>query len=298
MKLALASKVLITGINSFTGGHLSKYLGSLGYDVYGTVMRGGDGVVSFDCDITNIQQCMAVVASVKPEYVIHLAGVSFPGEKNTSLLFEVNTLGAQNLLDALVASKCVLKKVVLASSATVYGDQGREVLDESMCPQPANHYGISKLSMEHTARAFFSRLPIIIVRPFNYIGIGQPEQFLVPKIISHFKRQEEVIELGNLDVSREFNDVTLACDIYAKLLKCDASGEIVNLCSGQAISLMEIIKVMNTIAGYEIDVQVNPAFVRENEIKRLVGSTIQLEQLIGKITPMALEQTLRVMYEG
>jgi len=296
--LVLASKVLITGIDSFTGGHLSKHLSSLGYDVYGTVIRGGDGTTCVDCDITNAQQCKDVVTSVKPEYVIHLAGISYVGHDNTEAFYQVNTLGTQNLLDALVASDCALKKVILASSATIYGDQGCEVLDESMCPQPANHYGISKLSMEHAARAFFSRLPIIIVRPFNYTGIGQPEHFLVPKIVSHFKRRESVIELGNLHVSREFNDVSLACDIYSKLLKCDASGEIANLCTGQAISLMEIIDLMNTIAGYRIDVRVNPAFVRANEIKRLVGSTVQLEQLIGKLEPMNLETTLRTMYEA
>lgn len=296
--MVLASKVLITGIDSFTGGHLSKHLSSLGYDVYGTVIRGGDGITCFNCDITKVQQCKDVLSSVKPEYVIHLAGISYVGHDNTEAFYQVNTLGTQNLLDALVASNCILKKVILASSATVYGDQGREVLDESMCPQPANHYGISKLAMEHAASAFFSKLPIIIVRPFNYTGVEQPEHFLVPKIVSHFKRKESVIELGNLHVSREFNDVSLACDIYTKLLQCDTSGEIVNLCSGQAISLMEIIELMNTIAEYEINVRVNPAFMRANEIKRLVGSTIQLEQLIGKITPIALEQTLRTMYEA
>jgi len=296
--LVLASKVLITGIDSFTGGHLSKYLKFLGYDVYGTVIRNGDGAISFDCDITNSQQCKDVITSINPEYVIHLAGISYVSHDNTEAFYQVNTLGTQNLLDALAASSCSLKKVILASSATVYGDQGCEVIDESMCPQPANHYGISKLAMEHAARAFFSKLPIIIVRPFNYTGVGQPEHFLVPKIVSHFKHKKNVIELGNLHVLREFNDVSLACDIYTKLLQCDTSGEIVNLCSGQAISLMEIIELMNTIAGYKIDVQVNPAFVRANEIKRLVGSTIQLEQLIGQLQPMNLEKTLRTMYEA
>lgn len=291
-------KVLVTGIDSFTGGHLSKHLNSLGFDVYGTVIRGGDDITNFDCDITNVQQCKNVIAAIKPEYVIHLAGISYVGHDNTEAFYQVNTLGTQNLLDALVACECSLKKVILASSATIYGDQGCEVLDESMCPQPASHYGISKLAMEHAARAFFSRLPIIIVRPFNYTGVGQPEHFLVPKIVSHFKCQESVIELGNLHVSREFNDVSMTCDIYTRLLQCDAFGEIVNLCSGQAISLMEIIERMNTIAGYEINVRVNPAFVRANEIKRLVGSTTRLEQLIGKLEPADLETTLRTMYEA
>ena len=290
-------KVLITGIDSFTGGHLSQYLNALGYDVFGTVIRGGDDITCFNCDITNAQQCKDVVSSVKPEYVIHLAGISYVGHDNTEAFYQVNTLGSQNLLDALSKQAHPIKKVILASSATVYGDQGCEVLDESMCPQPANHYGISKLAMEHVARGFFSKLPIIITRPFNYTGIGQPEHFLVPKIVSHFKRRESVIELGNLHVSREFNDISLACEIYAKLLECDSSGEIVNLCSGNAISLMEIVDRMNEIAGYAIDVQVNPAFVRANEIKRLVGSTEKLQKMIGSITPHNLKTTLLTMYQ-
>jgi len=296
--LALASKVLITGIDSFTGHHLSQHLTMLGYDVYGTVMRDGDGVVNFDCDISNSQQCKEVIVSVNPEYVIHLAGVSYVGHKQAESFYQVNTLGTQNLLEALIVSKSSVKKVILASSATVYGNQGCEILDETMCPQPVNHYGISKLSMEHVARTFFSRLPIIIARPFNYSGVGQTEQFLIPKIVNHFKRREKVIELGNLNVAREFNDVSLVCDIYSKLLLSSASAEVVNLCSGKGVSLIEIIERMNMIAGYNIVVHVNPLFVRENEIKRLVGSTERLEWMIGKPKPVSLDIMLRAIYEA
>ena len=289
-------KVLITGIDSFTGIHLSKYLASLGYDVYGTSLFTTEDK-KYRCDITCKSDVVDVLHKVKPDYFIHLSGISFAAHGNNEEFYKVNTIGSTNILDAFLELDFTPKKIILASSATVYGNQGLEVLDESLCPKPANHYGASKYAMECLAREYFEKLPIIITRPFNYTGIGQADHFLVPKIVSHFKRKESVIELGNLHVSREFNDVALACDIYTKLLESNASSEIVNLCSGQAISLMEIIEQMNTIAGYKIDIQVNPAFVRANEIKLLVGSTDRLETLIGPLKSFSLEQTLRTMYE-
>ncbi|QIR75439.1 GDP-mannose 4,6-dehydratase [Sulfurospirillum diekertiae] len=299
MKLALASKkVLITGIDSFTGYHLKTHLKKQGYNVYGTVFSNGDEAETFTCNITNKENCLHVMRQIQPNFLIHLAGISYVGHDDVEALYKVNTLGTQNVLDALCTSESNVQKVILASSATVYGDQGCEELEESMCPKPANHYGISKLAMEHMARGYFAKLPITIVRPFNYTGIGQPEHFLVPKIVSHFKRREQTIELGNLHVAREFNDVAFTCKVYEKLLESTMDSDIVNLCSGKAISLMEIISLMNAIAGYEIEVKVNPSFVRDNEIKRLVGSTQKLEKTIDHICPIELEETLRKMYEA
>ncbi len=65
----------------------------------------------------------------------------------------------------------------MASSATIYGNQGLEVLDESLCPIPANHYGASKYAMECLVKNYFTKLNIIITRPFNYTGVGQAEHF-------------------------------------------------------------------------------------------------------------------------
>lgn len=297
--MALVSKrVLITGITGFTGKHLSKYLLAKGYEVFGTTIHPNENKNYFLCDLRDREQVQSVIRTVEPTHIIHTAGISFPAEDNISLIYDTNLVGTCHLLEALSQMSTPPEKIILASSANVYGDQGCEVLDETMCPHPANHYGISKLAMEHAARGFFAKLPILIVRPFNYTGIGQPEHFLVPKIISHFKRGEKNIELGNINVAREFNDVIVACEIYTRLLESDARGEVFNLCSGQAINLTEVLALMNMIAGYEIDVHINPAFVRANEIGRLIGSTEKLYRTIGEITPIPLEQTLRTMYEA
>lgn len=293
-----SNRILITGINGFTGVHLEQYLIDQGFDVYGTVIDKAQKNNHIQCDITKKAQVDHVISSVMPDYVIHIAAISFVGESNASLIYDVNVMGTENLLQSLVDNSLTPKKVILASSATVYGNQGQEVLDESMCPSPVNHYGISKLAMEHMAANYFDAFDIIITRPFNYTGVGQEEHFLIPKIVKHFKEKKEIIELGNLDVSREFNDIDFVCEVYKKLLECDTNSEIVNICSNRGIKLLDVVEMMNELAGYKIEVKVNPAFVRKDEIKSLTGSPKKLFNITENIAQKNFENTLKDMFEN
>lgn len=290
-------KVLITGIDSFTGVHLSSYLENLGYDVYGTSLSKTDKK-KYKCDITLKSDIVEVLKKVEPDYLVHLSGISFAAHGNNEDFYKVNTIGTTNILDALLELGQKPQKIILASSATVYGNQGLEILDESLCPKPANHYGASKYAMECLASSYFSKLPIIITRPFNYTGVGQAEHFLIPKIVKHYKENKKVIELGNLDVSREFNDVEDVCEIYKKLMECDAKSEVVNICSNNGIKLLDVIDTMNKLSGYEIKVNINPAFVRKDEIKSLTGSAEKLFHIIGIRKQKDLRNMLRNMLEN
>ena len=289
-------KVLITGINGFTGVHLEKYLMASGFDVSGTVLGAPTSKKHFQCDITNKNEIKNLIARIRPEYVVHIAAISFVGESNASLIYDVNVIGTENLLHSLIESNVIPKKTIIASSATVYGNQGKEILDESMCPKPVNHYGASKLAMEHLCANYFSHMDIILTRPFNYTGIGQEEHFLIPKIVNHFKAKKPTISLGNLDVKREFNDISYVCDIYKRLLLSDIKSETLNIASNRGIKLLDVIEMMNEIAGYTINVEVNPAFVRKDEIKSLTGSTEKLTSCLGKVKQKAFVDTLREMY--
>ncbi len=291
-------KVLITGINGFTGVHLESYLIKQGFDVYGIVISAPRQDNHLQCDIRKKNQIYSVISAVKPDYIIHVAAISFVGENNASLIYDVNVVGTENILQVLIENEIRPEKVILASSATVYGNQGKEVLDESMCPQPVNHYGISKLAMEHIAANYFDKLNIIITRPFNYTGVGQDAHFLIPKLVSHFKEGKKEIELGNIYVSREFNDISSIVNIYHKLLLCDTKSTIVNLSFDMPIKLIDVIDMMNEIAGYKINVKINPDFVRTNEIKSLAGSTVKLIGLIGNTKPRELKTTLKDMFEA
>ncbi len=298
MRLGLASKrVLIFGIDGFTGNHLSAYLQNAGYDVYGTSYSGTSGK-TFKVDITYKADIDTVLREVVPDFIIVLSGISFPAHGHNEDFYAINTIGAINILDVLIHLNQNPKKIIMASSATVYGNQGLEVLDETLCPKPTNHYGASKYAMESLARNYFEKLNIIIARPFNYTGINQEDNFLIPKIIKHFKEMKQTIELGNIDVSREFNDVGYVCEIYKKLLESSVSSEVVNLSANRGIKLLDVIDMMNEMAGYNIEVKINPDFVREGEIKTLTGSCEKLFGLIGEVEQKEFKETLRDMLEA
>jgi GDP-6-deoxy-D-talose 4-dehydrogenase len=138
-------------------------------------------------------------------------------------------------------------------------------------------------------------LPIILTRPFNYTGPGQADHFLVPKIVNHYQKSEKVIELGNLDVWRDFSDVRDVAEAYRRLFDSDTSSETVNLSSGNVYSIKNIISIMNRIAGYEIQVKVNPEFVRSNEIRVLKGDNSKLRKITQFAPEIDFKKTLSDM---
>jgi nucleoside-diphosphate-sugar epimerase len=152
--------------------------------------------------------------------------------------------------------------------------------------------------MEHMVRAnWFRRMPIVVTRPFNYTGPGQATHFLIPKIVNHLRDRAAFIELGNLDVFRDFSDVDDVVAAYMALLESGVRSEVVNICSGQGIALLDVVRIMNQLAGYEIEVRVNPEFVRENEVPRLVGNNAKLRSLVELPAVRPFAETLKRMYE-
>jgi nucleoside-diphosphate-sugar epimerase len=292
-------RALITGIAGFTGRYLADELRRSGYRVFGLVHHGVD--ISEDCfsaDLCDLEAVREVVAKTQPDVVAHLAAISFVAHGSAEAIYRVNVIGARNLLEALAETDQTPSAVLLASSANVYGNANVEIIDETTPLAPANDYAVSKLSMEYMARLWNDQLPIVTVRPFNYTGVHQAEHFLAPKIVSHFVQGKRHIELGNLDVARDFSDVRSVVTAYRRLLEAAPAGEVFNVCSGMSYSLQDILHLMARIAGYEISVQVNPAFVRRNEVKRLVGSRVKLEKATGELPAISFEQTLRWMYRS
>ena len=148
------------------------------------------------------------------------------------------------------------------------------------------------------ARLWFDQMPITMVRPFNYTGAGQSLNFLLPKIVDHFKRRAPVLELGNLDVVRDFSDVRSVVKRYRLLLEKEQAGQVFNVCSGQGYSLLEVLQMMREISGYDPEIRVNPAFVRANEVHRLIGSRTKLDTVIGVVPDVPLRDTLKWMLES
>jgi nucleoside-diphosphate-sugar epimerase len=142
------------------------------------------------------------------------------------------------------------------------------------------------------------QLPIVITRPFNYTGRGQADNFLLPKIVAHFRQGARRIELGNLAIARDFSDVRVVAASYRRLLAASPAGQAFNVCSGRSYSLAKVIDILSGIAGYQIEVAVNPAFVRANEVLTLVGSNARLTGAIGPVEGVPLAETLRWMYQA
>lgn len=286
---------LVTGADGFTGKHLVALLEANGFHVIRSQFDLSDGeLVRVEIKKLSTQKSI--------DWVIHLAAISFVGHADNLAFYDVNVLGTEYLLQALAALK-QKPKVILASSANVYGSpESVSLIDERVCPSPVNHYACSKLSMEYIARQYMQQLQIVITRPFNYTGVGQSEQFVIPKIVSHFKQGLTTIELGNINVSRDFSAVEDVVESYWQIMNADINdtrGQVVNVCSGKAISLHQIINMLESISGYSIEVLVNPQYVRPNEIKSLCGSNQKLFDLTGfKPADDSLQKTLLKMFQA
>jgi GDP-6-deoxy-D-talose 4-dehydrogenase len=280
----MKQKILLTGAAGFTGLFFKSAAEAAGHQV-----------VALQADLTDKAAVAAEVLQAAPDAVVHLAAISFVGHADDTAFYGVNVVGTMNLLVGLAALQVKPSKVLLASSANVYGNCDASPITESQPAAPVNHYAMSKLAMEHMARTYLDRLPVVFSRPFNYTGPGQAPNFLIPKLVSHFARRAPAIELGNLHVEREFNDVRMVCDAYLALLAHGVPGEVYNVCSGQPYTLQHVIGLLSGITGHTMDVQVNPAFVRANEVHRLCGSPHKLRSCVGDLPAYDLADTLQWM---
>jgi len=278
---------LVTGADGFTGRHFAVAARARGHEVF-----------ALQANLNDKAALQAEVVLLAPEAVVHLAAISFVGHADVSAFYNVNVIGTLNLLEALAALPQPPRSVLLASSANVYGNCEQSPITEAQLPAPVNHYAMSKLAMEHMARTYADRLPLFFVRPFNYTGPGQDASFVIPKLVAHFARRAEVVELGNLDVEREFNDVRFVCEAYLHLLQKATPGEVYNICTGQPVTLRAVLALLTEITGHQLQVKVNPAFVRQNEIHRLCGSPQKLVGAVGKISSPTLADTLRWMFDA
>jgi nucleoside-diphosphate-sugar epimerase len=185
-------------------------------------------------------------------------------------------VGTQNLLQSVHNSGLSFKKIIIASSANVYGNVplDQQPITERQPPAPVNHYAASKLAMEYMVHTWFDKLPIIITRPFNYTGVGQAEHFLVPKLVKHFAERLPTVNLGNLDVARDYSDVRDVADDYVFLLQQPLDGETINLCTGRAQTLSSILETLRKLSGHSITVLNDKNLQRANEIASIRGNSM------------------------
>lgn len=296
-------RILITGITGFTGRYVARKFIELGCEVYGfshANNRTMDGVRQiYTVSLNNYGGLKQVIDQIRPHYVIHLAAISFVAHADISELYETNVIGTRNLLEALKNASTVPESVMIASSANVYGNNNSgKPLTELTPFSPVNDYAVTKVSGEYVSSLYSHIFPITVVRPFNYTGLFQTNNFLVPKIVQAARAKQSIIELGNLDVARDFSDVRDVARFYSELIQAPDNNKLrcINVCSGQAYTLGQILDYVQKAANHQFDeIKVNPAFVRANEIKLLLGDPSVLNQIVSNISRYPLEQTIEWM---
>lgn len=280
--------ILLTGAEGFTGQPFAA-----------VAMAAGHEVTALQSNLTDASAVKQEVTQVAPDAVVHLAAISFVGHADESAFYSVNVIGTMNLLAALTTLRQPPRKVLLASSANVYGNCEASPINESQAPAPVNHYAASKLAMEQLARTYFDRLPIVISRPFNYTGPGQLSSFVIPKIVAHFAQRAPQISLGNMHVEREYNDVSMVCAAYLLMLQHGVRSETYNVCSSKTHTLQQVMKLLAKMTGHTLRVDVNTSFVRASEVHRLCGDPAKLHEMITQkglaLPSIPLQETLERM---
>lgn len=280
-------RILLTGLIGFTGNHLAPALRRAGYEV-----------LDLDCDIRDSVAVNDRVLATDPDVVIHLAGIANVAHADTSEIYHVNVIGSRNLFAALSNLAYPPRNVIVASSATVYGNTPRTPITEDTPLNPRNDYAVTKVATEYLIGTWNDTLNYTIVRPFNYTGPSQTTHFIIPKIVDHFRRRAQTIDLGNTDVVREYGDVRRTVAAYVELAARPGNNEIYNIATGHGITLSEVISCCSAITGHAPRITVNPRFVRPNEVKTLVGSPTKIESHVGPLPEFTIEETLRWMMES
>lgn len=304
-------KVFITGICGFVGGHLTRLMLDAGYEVSGLYHLVSDldafdpelkeKVTLYQCDITDPDAVEDVLGTDQSDMVFHLAGVAHVpfAEKNPALAFAVNTLGTRTILETI--KHHANKKFIYISSCEVYGRHpaDHELYTESHPVLPSNVYGITKSSAELICSGYAKKygVPVIIFRPFNHIGAGQHEAF----VASDFARQivlieqgkrEPVMQVGNLEVMRDFSDVRDVVRGYLLAAEKIEGFEIFNICSGTPIRIRSLLDTLLSLSDKDISVKVDPAKFRKNDNEYLGGSHRKLTELTSWKPEISLQQTL------
>lgn len=290
--LPCGMKILLTGYSGFTGQHFLRLA-----PCAPLATSEGEPI-----DLLDRAQLAKRVEELQPEAVVHLAAQTFVPDSfaDPHATFEVNVTGTLNLLSALAASG-FKGRLLYVSSAEVYGLVPPEDLPlrEAHALRPRNPYAASKVAAEalvfqHSQTSTFET---VIARPFNQLGSGQRDSFAIPnfaKQIIQIKRggRPPKIEVGDIDVTRDFSDIRDTVRAYALLLERGENGQVYNICSGKEQSVRSMLERLLATAGIEAEVAQDPSRIRPSEQKRVVGSHEKLRAVSGWQPEISTGQTI------
>lgn len=292
------SKVLVTGANGFCGRHLVARLKAQGMEVH-TLGPRPTAEIHHLADPTDLASVSDAVAAAKPDQVYHLAGVN--RATHFCEFYQANVQYAAHLLRALEINNLGDAPVLLVGSAAEYGgvDPDDLPIDEDVEPRPLHHHGLSKWAQTQLAliEARNSR-PIVVARPFNLVGPGMPPYLVAQAFASQIVRLEKgrekpPLRVGNLSPTRDFMDVDDAVDVFLALLSNpEAFGQVVNVCTGQEVSILTILSRLLELSEVQCSVEVDPKRVRSVEIPRHYGCRKKMARLTSLDPVFKIEEVL------
>jgi GDP-D-mannose dehydratase len=242
------------------------------------------------------------IEEIRPHYVIHLAAQSFVPRalENPRETLEINLMGTLNLLEALRQAK-FSGRLLYVGSGDEYGliEAAKLPVREDHPLRPRNPYAVSKAAAEMLCYqwAQTEKLDIVMARPFNHIGPGQDERFAISAFAKQLAeirlgRRPAKIEVGNLEVSRDFSDVEDVARAYLLLLGKGKSGDVYNVCSGNEHGLKELLTRLIELADIDVDVVLDPARQRPAEQSRMVGDHRRLTEHTGWEPEVSIDRSL------
>lgn len=291
-------KLFVTGLSGFVGQAIRQSLINQApawpYELVGTVRR---------IELLDPHGLAEIFQEDRPDYVIHLAAQSFVPEaiKNPRSTYEVNFLGTLNLLEALKASN-FRGRLLYIGTGDVYGlvEEDALPISETQPLRPRNPYAVSKAAAEMLCFQWNQSdgMDIVSARPFNHIGAGQSERFVVSdfaKQIAEIKKglREPVLHVGDVDVTRDFTDVRDVVRAYLMLLRQGSAGEAYNVCSGNEHSIRGLLVQLMELAGVNAEIVQDPQRLRRAEQRRVIGSYTKLHQTTGWRPQIEIKQSLQ-----
>jgi GDP-4-dehydro-6-deoxy-D-mannose reductase len=287
-------KALVTGASGFVGGHLTAHLESMGDTVVGIDRHANDP------DLLDPDRLTERIAEVEPEVVYHLGGWSDVGASWSHPVetFRVNAEGTLNLL---LATRGVARRVVVVTSADVYGKVSLSELpltEESLL-RPVTPYAASKIAADYLGlQAWLGfGIEVVRVRAFNHLGPGQTNKFVCPAVAERIAINEleggEVVPVGNLTPRRDFTDVRDVVRAYRLLTEHGEPGEAYNVCSGHDIAISELADRLVAMAERPMRLEDDPSLHRPVEVPVLRGDFTKLHKDTGWQPEIPLDQTLR-----
>ena len=304
-------KILITGATGFAGSHLVDLLLKSNDQIFGTFysetslsnLENKEKIKLLKTDLTKKDQVKLLIEKVKPDYLYHLAALTAPMSsfEDPSETFINNVISELNILEELRRNNLKKTKVLIASSAEVYGNVSKENLpiSENVPLNPTNPYAVSKIAQDFLGRQYFLSygLSIIRVRPFNHIGPKQSPNFVVSsfakKIVDIEKgRKDPVLNVGNLNAKRDFTDVRDVVKAYRMILDKGELGEVYNIGSGKSYKISEILNMLLSFSKTKIEIKVDKSLLRPIDNPELVCDFKKICKITGWKPEIALQTTL------